>query len=178
MTVEPLAYSATAKTFHWLMVIVIFTTIPIGISLERLPEGSFQNTMFDVHRSLGAVILFLALLRLANRLVRGTPRPDRSLAPHERILSGLVHKTLYLLMIVVPLLGWAATSAYGAPVTVFWLFELPPLLAKNQGLATTLFTVHKVAALTMGGLILLHIAGALMHAFRRDGVVSRMLPAR
>lgn len=171
-------YSGTAKTLHWLMVLVVFATLPIGIALDKLPEGAFQDTMYDVHRSLGAVILLLAVIRLANRALRGAPPPAPNLAPHERTLSGLVHTLLYVLMIAVPIGGWAATSAYGAPVTVFWLFELPPLLAKNEKFSETLFAAHKIGALTFGALILLHIAGATMHAMKRDGVLARMMPAR
>lgn len=172
-------YSAAAKTLHWLMAAAILTSLPIGILLSRVPEGPIQNTMYDIHRSLGAVILLLAVIRLSYRLVHGAPEEDPTLAPHERVLSRIVHVGLYILMIAVPIGGWAATSAYGAPIFVFWLFELPPLLAKNEKLSETLFALHKVGALTMGALIVLHLAGVVMHAFvKRDGVVAKMLPSR
>lgn len=172
-------YSPAAKTLHWLMAAAVLATLPIGVALEHLPQGPIQNAGYDIHRSLGAVILFLALLRLAYRVARGAPPPDPTLAPHERILSHAVHMLLYVLMIAVPLGGWAATSAYGAPIVVFWLFELPPLLSKNEALSETLFGLHKVGAILFGVLILLHIAGAAMHGLvKKDGVMARMLPGR
>lgn len=172
------SYGATAKTLHWLMAAAILVSLPIGISLEHLPEGPIQDTMYDLHRSFGAVILLLAVLRLANRAIVGAPPPDPGLTPLERGLSKIVHVLLYVLMIAVPIGGWAATSAYGAPVTVFWLFELPPLVAKDEHLSDTLFALHKAGGLAFGALILLHIAGAVKHGMKGDGVLARMLPAR
>lgn len=172
-------YSATAKTLHWLMAVAILSALPIGIMLDKVPEGAFQNTLYDIHRSLGSVILLLAVIRLSYRLIHGAPEADPTLAPHERVLSHFVHVALYVMMIAVPIGGWAATSAYGAPIYVFWLFELPPILGKDEKLAETLFGLHKAGALTMGALILLHLAGVVMHAFiKRDGVVARMMPGR
>jgi cytochrome b561 len=168
-------YSGIAKTLHWLVAIVILSAWPIGFALDKVPEGAIQNTLYDVHRSLGSIILFLALIRLAYRVVAGAPPPDPGLTPFERIASHSVHMLLYVLMIAVPIGGWAATSAYGAPVAVFWLFELPPLLAKNEHLSEQLFALHKIGAFVLAGLVLLHIAGALMHAVvKRDGVLARM----
>jgi cytochrome b561 len=172
-------YSPVAKTLHWLMAAAILAGLTIGILLDKVPEGPIQNTMYDIHRSLGAVILLLAVIRLAYRVTQGAPEEDPTLAPHERVLSRIVHVALYALMIAVPIGGWAATSAYGAPIFVFWLFELPPLLAKNEKLAETLFAIHKAGALTLGGLIVLHLAGVFVHAvIKRDGVLARMMPSR
>jgi hypothetical protein len=50
-----------------------------------------------------------------------------------------------------PIVGWVGTSAYGAPITVFWLFQLPPLVDKNEALANSLLGWHAVAGLSMGG---------------------------
>jgi cytochrome b561 len=168
-------YSGIAKTLHWLMALVILSALPIGIALDKVPEGPIQNTLYDIHRSLGACVLFLALIRLAYRVTQGAPPPEPTLTAFERIVSHAVHMLLYVLMIAVPIGGWAATSAYGAPVVVFWLFELPPLLSKNEHLSEQLFALHKIGALTLGALVVLHIAGALMHGVvKRDGVLARM----
>jgi cytochrome b561 len=47
-----------------------------------------------------------------------------------------MHWTLYaLLLLLPPLLGWIATSAYPAPVPVFGLFELPRIWSENRALS-------------------------------------------
>ncbi len=142
------------------------------------PSGPVQNTLFDLHRSFGVVILVLVLVRLPYRLFAGAPPPEPSLPRWQLGLSHAVHWLLYLFLLAMPIVGWVGTSAYGAPITVFWLFELPPIVAKNEALATSLLGWHATAGLIMGALVLVHIAAALYHRFvRHDGVLARMLPS-
>lgn len=142
----------------------------------QAPSGPVQSTLFDLHRSFGAVILVLAVARWINRLAGGTP-PTYPVEPRwKRIAARAVHDLLYLLLLVMPILGWVGTSAFGAPITVFWLFQLPAIVAKNEALADALLPVHATLGLVMAGLVALHIAAALHHHFAlRDPVLTRML---
>ncbi len=146
--------------------------------MSNAPSGPVQNTLFDLHRSFGFVILVLVLIRLPYRLFAGAPPPEPSLPRWQLGLSHAVHWLLYLFLLAMPIVGWVGTSAYGAPITVFWLFQLPEIVAKNEALANTLLGWHATAGLVMGGLVLIHIAAALYHRFvRHDGVLARMLPS-
>lgn len=146
--------------------------------MNNVPSGPVQNTLFDLHRSFGALILLLAVIRLAYRLIAGAPPPEPSLPRWQLGLSHAVHWLLYLFILVMPIVGWVGTSAYGAKITVFWLFELPAIVAKDEALANTLLGWHATAGLVMGGLVLIHIGAALYHRFvRHDGVMARMLPS-
>lgn len=172
-------YGPTAKWLHWLTALAILTTIPLGIAMVNAAPGPTQNTLYDLHRSFGVTVLTLAAIRLSVRLVRGAPTPHPSLGRLLRALSLTVHRALYVLIFLVPLLGWAGTSAFGAQITVFGLFVLPPLLPKDEPLSETLLGLHKLAAFTLAALATLHIGAGLWHGFvRRDGVLERMLPAR
>lgn len=74
-----------------------------------------------------------------------------------------------------PLSGWAFSSAAGFPVVLFGVLPLPDFVPVSEGLADALKEAHKIAALSMAGLVLLHVAGALKHHFvDRDGLMSRM----
>jgi len=87
-----------------------------------------------------------------------------------------VHWSLYALLIVQPLVGWAATSAYRAPIIVYGLFELPPILPVNQPLSERLFAVHRALGILMALLVCIHLGAALYHHFvRRDRVLMRMI---
>ena len=78
-----------------------------------------------------------------------------------------------------PVLGWAATSAYGAAINVYGLFVLPPILPENEGVSKVLFALHKLSALTLGGLgSPAHRGSAIPFIVRKDGVMARMLPGR
>jgi cytochrome b561 len=76
-------------------------------------------------------------------------------------------------------MGYVANSAYGAATPFFGLFDLPPIVAKNEALSETLFARHKFLGYTTGLFAAMHIGAGLFHYFiRRDGVLQRMLPGR
>ena len=123
------------------------------------------------------LILLLMLLRLINRVVAGAPPPEPDLEPWQRTVSSAVHGLLYVLLVTMPIVGWVANSAYGAPTPFFGLFTLPKLVADNEALAKQLFTLHTWAGFLVILLAGMHIGGALFHyVVRRDGVLQRMLP--
>jgi cytochrome b561 len=175
---ESRGYSPLAKCLHWIMAVFVLAIVPIGLTMTRLPSGKAQNNLFFVHESFGATILALACLRLAVRLIRGAPGPYPGLPHWQRLAADVSHRALYVLVIVVPLLGWAGTSAYRAPISVYGLFDLPPILAANRPLSDTLYGIHMAGAYLLAALVIVHIGAALMHGFiHRDGVLARMLPA-
>jgi cytochrome b561 len=94
----------------------------------------------------------------------------------QRAIAHAVHVALYALLFAMPLVGWWATSAYGAPISVFWLFELPPLVAKDEAVAERAFALHRALGIAMALLIAAHAGAALHHHFvKRDRVLRRML---
>ena len=174
-----LEYSAVSKWLHWVTAIIIFGSLAVGFLLEDLPEGRAQNLGYDLHRSFGFVVLCLAVMRLALRGIFGAPAAYAGLTPFEKRASTFVHHALYGLIILTPLLGWAATSAYPVKISVFWLFTLPPLAPESEALSKLLFKAHELSAIAIVVLLVAHIGGALMHrVIKRDGVLDRMLPRR
>lgn len=170
-------YPGTSKLLHWLIALCVLVTIPVAIVMTRLDPGPTMNTLYNFHKSLGVLILILMLLRLANRLVVGAPAPDPSLERWERAASSAVHGLLYVLLLAMPIVGWIANSAYGAPTPFFGLFALPALVGKNEALAMQLFTLHRLTGFAVAALALGHIGAALQHHFiKGDGVLRRMLP--
>lgn len=172
-------YPSALKWVHWIMAAAILTTIPLGIAMANAPEGPVQDNLFNLHRSFGALVLLLAIIRLPLRLTLGAPPPHPTLAPWQRIASNVTHHSLYVLIFLQPLLGWAGTSAFGAEIVVFGLFTLPPILPHNEAVSDVLLPIHRYTGFLMAGLVSVHIGAALMHAIiLRDGVVWRMLPSR
>lgn len=170
-------YPATSKLLHWLVAICVLVTIPIAIWMTNADKGPLQDSLYNLHKSIGVLILALMLLRLANRLIVGAPAPDPTLEPWQRSVSATVHTLLYVLLLAMPIVGYTANSAFGASTPFFGLFELPPIVGKNEALSTQLFMLHRWTGFAVAGLALLHIGAALQHYFiRRDGVLQRMLP--
>jgi cytochrome b561 len=170
-------YPATSKLLHWLVAVCVLVTIPIAIWMTNVEKGPFQDSLYNLHKSIGVLILILMLLRLANRLIVGAPAPDPALEPWQRSVSSTVHTLLYVLLLAMPIVGYTANSAYGASTPFFGLFELPPVVGKNEDLSKLLFMLHRWTGYAVAALALLHIGAALQHYFiRRDGVLQRMLP--
>jgi cytochrome b561 len=94
-----------------------------------------------------------------------------------RLAASVTHGLLYVLLIALPLMGWANASAHGWTVSLFHVVPLPALAAAGSAFGHTLGDVHKLTAWVLLGLIGLHVAAALFHQFViRDGTLSRMLP--
>jgi len=170
-------YPATSKLLHWLVAICVLTTAPVAIAMTRMSKGPTQDMLYNFHKSLGVLILVLMLLRLINRLAVGAPIPDPGIAPWQKTVSSIVHTSLYVLLLAMPVVGHIANSAYGAPTPFFGLFNLPPVIGKNEALATQLFTYHRWAGYLVILLVLMHVGAALYHyVIRNDNVLQRMLP--
>lgn len=170
---ESPGYSPLARWLHWLVAPIVIGLIPVGLVMTRLGPGETQDRLFVLHESFGVTVQALMLARAANRQ-RGAPSPAASLSGRERSLSVGVHRALYVLLLLTPIIGWLGLSAYGMGPSFFGLAELPALLGKNEPLSERLFAVHLAGGLLIGALALLHIAGALRHLLRKDGVFSRI----
>lgn len=171
-------YSRPARWIHWITAALVLLVIPFGLIMMRLPSGPAQDQLFELHRSIGFTILCLAVLRVAVRIINGAPPSAAVLPAWQRLVSQAVHYLLYVLIFVMPLLGWATSSAFGASVSVFGLFTLPDLVSKNEALSDALGAAHTYLGYAMTALVLIHIGAAVFHGvIQRDGVLSRMIPA-
>ena len=170
-------YPASSKWLHWLIAACVLTTAPVAIAMTNVGEGPAQDALYNFHKSLGVLILILMVLRLVNRLAVGAPIADPGIEPWQKAVSAAVHTSFYVLLIAMPIVGYLANSAYGAPTPFFGLLELPPIVEKNEALATPLFAVHRWVGFLLVVLVLLHVGAALYHhVIRGDNVLLRMLP--
>lgn len=170
------AYSPVARTLHWLVAVLVIGLIAVGIAMHMMASGPLQNTLYNLHRSTGALVLLLAIIRLIYRLTHPPLPLPADIPPWQRLAAGSVHWSLYALLLIQPIIGWAATSAYRAPIIVYGLFELPPILPVNQPFSEKLFAVHRWLGFLMIVVICAHVGAALFHHFvRRDRVLTRMV---
>ena len=131
-----------------------------------------------MHKSVGLTVPVLAVLRLAWRLMNPPPPYPDHMTTAEVVLAKLSHWGFYVLMLALPLSGWAmvSTSKLQFPILYFGLFEIPKLpFSKAWG---ELFDQsHLILGWITLALIVLHVAAALKHHyFDRDDVLVRMLP--
>ncbi len=170
-------YRRPARLLHWIMAAIVIAMVPLGIAVNYLPWNAFQDWLFNLHKSLGIVVLGLVVVRLAYRLTHKPPPLPASVPPYQRLLAESVHVVLYIILFAMPVIGWIGTNAYGEAMNVFWSVTLPAVTEKNEPLSDVLWTLHNVLGLTLGGLIVVHAGAALAHRFvLKDRVLGRMWP--
>src|SRR5690606_35827130 len=131
-----------------------------------------------LHKSVGITILLLTLARLGWRF-KEPWRPLPLTTPGwQKALARTTHVGFYVVLIAMPLVGWAASSAAGRDIVWFGLFDWPLLpVGGGRETAGALMDVHSLGAKALYILIGLHVLGALKHQFiDRDNVVRRMIP--
>ena len=74
-------YGVVAKSFHWLLFLMLTFSIIAGNFLASMPKGAEKLQAAGMHKSFGAVLLMLIMLRLVWKLINVTPRlPDETTA--------------------------------------------------------------------------------------------------
>jgi len=172
----PAAYTVTARALHWIVAVLVLIMVPLGIVIANEWGGARQEQLYELHKSIGALLIPIILCRLFYRLTHPpAPLPD-DIPAIQQFAAHATHYALYALLLVQPFIGWIATSAYRAPRPFFGLFELPPIWPENRTLSEQLFEVHKLLGLAIAAVAAMHIGAALFHHFvRRDRVLMRMV---
>jgi len=166
-------FALSSRVLHWTMAVLILAMLFIGIAMV----GSLADyhRLVGLHRPLGALILVLALIRLANRLRRPPPPLPAGMPPLLKVPAAVSHWLLYGLMIALPLVGWAMLSAAAYPIVLVGSLRLPPIAPHDAALYALLRQAHTVLALLLFATVLAHVSAALMHALIfRDGVFQSM----
>jgi cytochrome b561 len=170
-------YSTVSLTLHWGIALLVAVQVGLITAHEAI-EGPMSRTMIEWHKSVGMTILVLTLGRIVWRLMNpALPLPVD--APRwQNILARTTHILFYVLLIGLPLGGWASASAAGRAVEWFGLFSWPSLpVPLDRTLAKTFIGAHEAGVKVLYVLLALHVAGALKHHFLdRDNILHRMLP--
>ncbi|GAB0118449.1 cytochrome b [Acidisoma sp. 7E03] len=187
--VTPARYTAVAILLHWLIAAGILALIAIGLIMTQLQAsiGPMQTfKLFQLHKSIGITVLLLAVIRILWRFThKPPPLPAEMPAVEKRAAHGL-HWLLYLLMLGLPLTGWAVVSSspFNLPTVLYNLVPWPdlpvlPHLANKAAVSHVLGWVHAYASWILIALLVIHFAAVFRHhLIKRDGVLLRMMPSR
>jgi len=178
-------YGAVSISLHWLIAALVVTQVGLGWYMnEVLPDHSpAQDRIQDLHISVGLTVLLLVLARIAVRLSHPIPPLAADTPMWERVLARGTHLLFYLLLLVLPLTGWAIVSVHKGPIS-FWGLPWPHLPglgflsdpdAKPLRRSLTHFHVYILIWIVVATLAL-HVAGALKHQFDGRPVLWKMIP--
>ena len=170
-------WGALSQAFHWVIVALVITQVVLASTANYLPRGAEKVTTLTYHMWVGITILMLVALRLAWRWMSPAPPLPSTMRPYECRLAHFTAQLVYVVLLAMPLSGWAMASARAFPVSWFGLVQLPDFVPTSRPLHELMHVTHEAFAYTLGLVAVLHIAGALWHHFvLRDGVLRRMLP--
>jgi len=161
---------------------MIIGLIVFGVLMTN-PETPNRFALYQLHKSFGIMVLILSGIRLLWRLTHKPPALPDGMKPFEIIAAKFTHITFYVIMIGMPLLGWAMVSASPIPIPtrIFDIIPWPnmPGITRNEATAEFFKMLHhNIGKLTIA-LIVLHIGAALKHQFiNKDGLLTRMFPRR
>lgn len=182
MSTDTRRYNGVAMILHWLMAFFIISMLVIGKIMVDLPRDDPDKFAFyQSHKSVGLTILVLTLFRIVWRLMHKAPALPTDMPRWEQIAAKATQGLLYVLMIALPLTGWAnvSTSTSGIPTLWFGLFEVPALpgLAGNRDTHELAEGAHELLGNIAILLLLLHVGAALKHHFwDKDDVLKSMIP--
>lgn len=170
-------YNRTARVLHWLIALLLLGQLVFGWWLGDIPRNTPARGYYvNLHKSMGLLLGLLILARMAWRLRHGAPALPDFMPRWQQKLAAASHHLLYLLMLLVPVAGYLASNFSKHGVKLFNVLLLPPWGSDDRQVYTLLNQTHKVAALLLLIMVVLHVAAALMHGIRRDGIFSRMWP--
>lgn len=178
-------YSTVAILLHW----TIAALLVLAVGLAWYADNTDTTAALQLHKPVGITILLLTVIRLGWRLINPAPPLSSHLKPWERFLARAVHVLFYVLLLALPLSGWAMVSASKLitvyPINMFGLFDWPALSfltnlepGQRKAVHETLEAAHHLfAKIIIYGLIPLHVLGALKHqVLDKDNELARMIP--
>jgi cytochrome b561 len=166
-------FGGVTKLVHWLVFILITAQFYLVWDLNDSNKALYMM----LHKSIGVTILLLGIFFIIWHSINIKPLPAETQPRWQYITSKIVHHTLFLLLLVMPIIGYLLSCTNGRSVNFFGWFTIPCLIAENDPLSDILFNTHVYLGYVILTLVGIHILAALYHGFVvRDNVLKRMLP--
>lgn len=169
-------FTTTAKWLHWLVAFLMLSVLSAAWSFAFTAPADRAEAI-PVHVSIGLIMVFLTLLRLAWRSASAPPEVPPATPTWARRGAKIGHFLLYALILVQGVLGIWMAALSPVDIRFFNGFDLSALAPASAGSVAGLRQIHFAVACLLTITLFGHVAGALWHHFvLRDDVLIRMLP--
>ena len=172
---QAVRYKSIVVWIHWITALFVLAQIFIGLKFADMPKGPERLDLFAWHKTVGVIILLLALIRLSVRLMNPPPPYPADFPKWERAVAVWSHRLFYFLIIALPLTGLAAVSkkAVGGMTDLQGGLKFPVVPVPALG------GVHELLAWSLIALLVIHVGAALKNQFfSKTDVADRMPPFR
>lgn len=167
----PRHFDRLTRLSHWLMAALLIAMLFIGAGM--VTALSLRPWLMDLHCPPGITIGALVLVRFGNRLSRPAPSLSADLPRWQVAAAHASHVLLYVLMLSLPLIGWAVLSTGDFPVMLSRDVSLPAIGPTDPVAYARLRLAHVALAVLLFAVVVMHACAALYHAWiRRDGFAS------
>ena len=167
-------YDSISILLHWFAAILIFAQIAIIWHMQTTPQGTpLWNFRFNLHLLIGTISFLVVVLWVVWRLTHKPPDYPAMLSSGERYLARIAYFVFYVCLLLLPLSGYLKLE-FGPPIT-FMGIQLQFWGEQDDFLYAQFSSLHTGLTFLLIGLILVHLAAAVFHLFRRSGIFSRML---
>ncbi|MBU2967356.1 cytochrome b [Amphritea sp. 2_MG-2023] len=165
----------TTVFLHWIIALAIIGSLGFGLYLEDLPGSPDKGALIGIHKSIGVLILVVALYRIYWRIRNGFPQRLTPVADWQEKAATLVHLILLAGTVLMPISGIFMSVGGGHSVAVFGL-EVIPAQGEIEWMGDLGHLLHGLGGKIMIAAILLHVAAAVkLWLFTKDSTMQRML---
>jgi cytochrome b561 len=172
-------HPALTMALHWGTALALVVAVGAMFLRDATENDTWRLVLLQVHRQLGLLVLAVALWRIGRRFTSRLVQHALDMTAVTRMAATACHIFLYTMLLSLPLVGWAMTSAHGIRLSFLGIVQLPMLASADSEFADTLSDYHIWLAWGLLALVSAHAAAALWHHFvRRDSVLGAMLPTR
>lgn len=170
-------YGLVSMFLHWGIALAVFGLFGLGLWMVGLDYYSnWRHTAPELHKGIGLTVLALMLLRVVWRFLSPPPPAPANHGTLTRVAAKAGHLLLYVGLFAVLIAGYLISTADGAGIPVFGLFEVPALISGLPDQADIAGVIHLYLAWGLVVFAVLHGLAALKHHFiDRDATLTRML---
>lgn len=176
-------YGAITKAFHWSILALLVYQYVVAIMMiwterDETFWGFSQGTLYNWHKSIGLVVLLIAIARLSWRTLTPLPEWAATLSEGERRFGHRIEQVLYVALLVMPVSGYLRVMAGGYGIVLFGAWPLPNPIGKEPVLAWIGKWTHDVMAYALLAAVAGHVGLVLKHqVVAKDRLLQRMLPS-
>jgi cytochrome b561 len=171
----PAGHSRPAIVLHWLVATGVLIQFSLGWWMRTLPDKTgVQAYWYNLHKSVGLTVFLAVVVLLVVRFSQPPAALPDAMPAWQRRAARVVHFLLYACVLVMPITGYMGSSFtrfpiryFGVVLPNFWGWDAPDLKALCSA-------IHLGTVILFMSLVALHIAAALWHLARRDGLFQRM----
>ncbi|MGH1403908.1 MAG: cytochrome b [Alphaproteobacteria bacterium] len=172
-------YPLSIRVIHWMSALIIVGLLLTGIFMTPYDDNNVElsDSLYYWHKSFGMLSLLFVLVRLVNRMRNPLQPLPEEMPLHEKIAAKVAHNALYVLMVIVPVLGYVQSSTFEYSNGIsFFFMDLPGVFPKNAEAFDLSNNLHKWLSYSLLAVIIAHVAGALKHRFfdKENDVLGRM----